>query len=150
LAFADDSEGGVMSLEQLFQSVEAGLLNFGRRLCRDRFAEAREEAERVSEDLRRERAALRRCRDDMGQLRQLVRAHESRASLLASRVESYVYVHDGASAFDHALELDNIRRRLAEDREGLRRALRSERECMDTIRDLERRYDDVQDRLGRR
>src|SRR5262249_17123668 len=111
-----------MSLEQFFHTVEAGLLNFGRRLCRDRFAEIREEAERVSEDLRRERDGLRRCRDDMAQLRQLVRAHEARAALLASRVESYVYVHDGPSAFDHALELDNIRRRLVEDREGLRRA----------------------------
>jgi hypothetical protein len=139
-----------MSLEQLFQTVEAGLLNFGRRLCRDRFAEAREEADRVSEDLRRERAALRRCRDDMAQLRQLVRAHEARADVLASRVESFVYVHDGPSAFDHALELDNIRRRLSEDREGLRRCLRFERECLDTIRDLERRYDELLDRLGRR
>jgi len=139
-----------MSLEQLFQTVEAGLWNFGRRLCRDRFAEVREEAERVGEELRRERAALRRCRDDMAQLRQMVRAHESRASLLASRVESYVYVHDGPSAFDHALELDNIRRRLAEDREGLRRALHFERECLDTIRGLERRYDDLLDRIGRR
>jgi hypothetical protein len=139
-----------MSLEHFFQTVEAGLLNFGRRLCRDRFTEAREEAERVGEELRRERAALRRCRDDMAQLRQLVRAHEARASLLASRVESFVYVHDGPSAFDHALELDNIRRRLAEDREGLRRCLRFERECLDTIRDLERRFDEVHDRLCRR
>ena len=139
-----------MSLEQFFHSVETSLLNFGRRLCRDRFAEAREEAERVTEELRRERAALRRCRDDMAQLRQLVRAHEARADLLASRVESYVYVHDGRSAFDHALELDNIRRRLAEDRENLRRALRFERDCLDTIHDLERRYDDIHDRLARR
>ncbi len=139
-----------MRLEQFFQSVEAGLLNFGRRLCRDRFAELREEADRVSEDLRRERDALRRCRDDMSQLRQLVRAHEARADLLASRVESYIYVHDGRSAFDHALELDNIRRRLAEDREGLRRALRAERESLDAIRELERRFDELHDRLARR
>ncbi len=139
-----------MSLEQLFRSVEMGLWNLGRHLCRDRFGEAREEAERVSEELRRERAALRRCRDDMAQLRQLVRAHEERATLLASRVESFVYVHDGPSAFDHALELDNIRRRLTEDRAGLRRALRFERECLDTIRELEKRYDEVQDRICRR
>jgi hypothetical protein len=139
-----------MSLEQFFHSMEASLLDLGRRLCRDRFAEARDEADRVGDELRRERAALRRCRDDMSQLRQLVRAHEARADLLASRVESYIYVRDGASAFDHALELDSIRRRLAEDREGLRRALRRERECMDSIRDLERRYDDIHDRLARR
>jgi hypothetical protein len=139
-----------MSLEELFHKMEKGLLNFGRQLCRDRAAEARDEAECVSEELRRERAALRRCRDDMAQLRQLVRAHEERATLLASRVESFIYVRDGRSAFDHALELDSMRRRLVEDRAALRRALRFERECLDAIRDLEVRYDALEDRLCRR
>ncbi len=139
-----------MSLEQLFHSVESGLFNFGRNLCRDRKAELRDEADGVGENLRREREMLRRCRDEMAQLRQRVRASESRAALLASRVEAFLYVHDGASAYDHALELDNLRRRLADDREGLRRALRFERECLDAIRDLERRYDELHDKLGRR
>jgi hypothetical protein len=139
-----------MSLEQLFQSVESGLFNFGRNLCRDRRAEAREEAENVGADLRGQRAALRRCRDEMAQLRQRVRASESRASWLASRVESFLYVHDGTSAYDHALELDHIRRRIADDRDELRRALRHERECLDAVRDLERRYDELQDKLSRR
>jgi hypothetical protein len=138
-----------MSLEQLLQSVEAGLFNIGRRLCRDRVAEVREATERVNDDLRRERAALRRCRDEMSQLRQRVRANEDRAAVLASRVESFLYVHDGGSAFDHALELDHTRRRLTEDREGLRQALRFERDCLETVRDLERRYNDLQDKLGR-
>jgi hypothetical protein len=146
----DESEGGAMSLEQLFQSVESGLFNFGRNLCRDRHAEVREEADGVSERLRRERAALRRCRDEMALLRQRVRAGEERASLLASRVESFLYVHDGSSAYDHALELDHIRRRIADDRDGLRRALRFERECLEAVRDLERRYDELQDQLSRR
>jgi hypothetical protein len=147
---ADSSEGGVMSLEQIFQSVESGLFNFGRNLCRDRRAEVREEAEEVGEKLRRERAALRRCRDEMAQLRQRVRANEERGALLASRVESFLYVHDGTSAYDHALELDNARRRIADDREGLRRALRFERDCLDAIRDLEKCYDELQDKLSRR
>jgi predicted nucleic acid-binding Zn-ribbon protein len=146
----DESEGDLMSLEQLFQSVESGLFNLGRNLCRDRHAEAREEAEGVGEKLRRERGALRNCRDEMAQLRQRVRAAEERAALLASRVESFLYVHDGSSAYDHALELDHIRRRIADDRDGLRRALRFERECLDAIRDLEKRYDDLQDKLSRR
>jgi len=139
-----------MSLENLFVSAETGLFNIGRRLCRDRVGEVREEADGVSEDLRRERAALRDCRDDMAQLRQRVRANESRAALLASRVESFLYVHDGSSAFDHALELDQTRRRTLEDREKLRQALRCERECLDVIRDLEQRYDQLQDQLSRR
>jgi predicted nucleic acid-binding Zn-ribbon protein len=138
-----------MSLEQIFQSVESGLFNFGKQLCRDRVAEVREEADGVGEELRRERAALRRCRDEMAELRQRVRASESRAAVLASRVQSFLYVHDGSSAFDHALELDRIRRRLGEDRDDLRRALRFERDCLDTIRDLERRYNELQDQLSR-
>jgi hypothetical protein len=138
-----------MSLERLFQSVESGLFNFGRQLCRDRQGEVRDEADEVGEALRRERAALRRCRDEMAQLRQRVRAQEVRADLLASRVESFIFVHDGASAFDHALELDNIRRRLADDRESLRRALRFEGETLELIRELERRYNELQDKLGR-
>jgi hypothetical protein len=143
-------EGGVMSLEHIFQSVERGLFNFGRQLCRDRTAEVRDQAESVNEELRCERANLRRCHDEMSQLRQRVRAQEDRAGLLASRVESFLYVHDGDSAFDHALELDNIRRRLAEDRDGLRRALRLERDCLAAIRQLERRYNELADQLSRR
>ncbi len=139
-----------MSLENLFVSVESGLFNIGRRLCRDRVGEVREEANDVSDDLRNERAALRQCRDEMAQLRQRVRANESRAALLASRVESYLYVHDGSSAFDHALELDQTRRRLSEDRDKLRQSLRAEREALDAIRDLEQRYDQLQDQLSRR
>ncbi len=139
-----------MSLEQLFQSVESGLFNFGKQLCRDRRAEVRDEADGVSEELRRRREELRRCRDDMAQLRQRVRANESRATVLASRVQSFLYVHDGPSAFDHALELDHTRRRITEDRDELRRSLRFERDCLDVIRDLQRRYDDLQDRLSRR
>jgi hypothetical protein len=140
----------MMSLEQLFQSVETGLFNFGQRLCRDARAELREEAERVGDELRRRRAELRRCRDAMSALRQRVRADEARAALLASRIESFVYVHDGPSAYDHALELDNTRRRVAEDRDQLRRSLRVERDCLDALRELEQRYDEVQDQLGRR
>ena len=139
-----------MSLENLFVSVETGLYNIGRRLCRDQAAEVREEANGVSDELRQERAGLRRCRDEMAQLRQRVRANEARAALLASRVESFLYVHDGSSAFDHALELDQTRRRLFEDREKLRRALRDEGDCLAAIRDLERRYDQLQDQLCRR
>jgi hypothetical protein len=139
-----------MSLEHLFHSVETGLLNFGRHLCRDRVAEVREEADGVGEDLRRERVALRRCRDEMAQLRQRVRANEARAATLASRIESFLYVHDGPSAYDHALELDGIRRRVAEDRNELRRALRCERVSLDLIRELEQRYDELQDKLSRR
>jgi hypothetical protein len=139
-----------MSLEQLFQSVETGLFNFGRQLCRDRRAELRDEAEAASNDLRREREALRRCRDEMAELRQRVRAHEAGAAYLASRVESYVYVHDGPSAYDHALRLDNTRRRLVEDRAALRQALRDERDHLEAIRALERRYDEVQDQFSRR
>jgi hypothetical protein len=139
-----------MSLEQLLQSVETGLFNFGRRLCRDRRAELREQSDAVSNDLRREREALRRCRDEMSELRQRVRANEAGSAYLASRVESYVYVHDGPSAYDHAMRLDNTRRRLVEDRTALRRALRDERDHLDAIRELERRYDELQDQLSRR
>ena len=58
--------------------------------------------------------------------------------------------HDGTSAYDHALELDSLRRRLADDRDGLRRALAVEREALRTIRDLERHYNELHDRLSRR
>jgi hypothetical protein len=139
-----------MSLEQLFQSVETGLYNFGRQLCRDQRAELRGEADSVADDLRRERAALRRCRDEMAELRQRVRQQEAGAAYLASRIESYVYVHDGPSAYDHAMQLDNLRRKLVEDRAALRRALRDERDCLDAIRELERQYNELQDKLSRR
>jgi len=136
-----------MSLENFFHSMEMGLVNFGRRLCRDPRADLRDAVEEVQKQLHREREILRRCQEKMAELRQRVRASEERAALLGSRIESFLYVQDSASAYDHALELDNTRRRLADDREGLRRALRVERECLDLIRGLERRYDELQMQL---
>ena len=78
-----------------------------------------------------------------------MRANEERAALLGLRVESFLYVRDEVSAYDHALELDNTRRRLTEDREGLRRALKVERECLDLIRELERLVDELHEKLNR-
>jgi hypothetical protein len=150
LTIGNVQEDEVMTLEQLLRSVEAGLFNFGRRLCTDRHAEARDEADRVADELRQEQGALHRCREEMAHLRQRVRANEDRATLLTSRVESFVYVHDGRSAYDHALELEKTRQRLADDRKGLRRALARERDYLDAIRELERRSDELHEQLSRR
>jgi hypothetical protein len=139
-----------MSLEQLFQSVESRLYDFGRRLCKDPLAEAREEAEQVAAALRDRQAALRRCREELAELRCRVKLHEAKAALLASRVESYVHVYDGSKAFQHALELDDLRRGLADDRAGLRQALRREGAYLERIRELEKRLGELQDKLCRK
>jgi hypothetical protein len=139
-----------MSLEHLFHSVESKLFDFGRRLCKEPFAEVREEADGLADTLRGRRAALARCRDEMAALRHRVKANEARTALLSSRVESYLYVSDGPNAFKLALELDDLRRSLAADRQRLREALQVERRCLDDVGDLESRLDDLRDKLCRR
>ena len=140
----------MMSLERLFHSVESRLYHFGRRLCRDPLAEVREEADEVAEALEQRRTALHRCREEMAELRGRLKTNEARAGLLASRVESYLHVHDGPTAWQYALELDNLRRSLGEDRQRLRQALQVERDCLERIRALESRLGELQDKLCRR
>jgi hypothetical protein len=136
-----------MTLEHLFQKVESRLYDLGRWLCRNPLAEVREEADEVVEALERRRDRLYRCREELAELRRRVRAHEDRAALLASRVESFVHVYDGGNAFQHALDLDDLRRSLTRDRERLRKALREEGAHLDRIRELEQRLGELQDKL---
>jgi chromosome segregation ATPase len=137
-----------MGLEQMFHSVESQLFNLGRRLWRDPLAEVREEAEQINASLQRKHNRLRRCQEELIELRAQVKSSEAQAALLASRVESFVYVYDGRSAWQHALELDGVRRQLAQHRQRLREVLQVERECLDGIHELEKRLDDLDRNLS--
>ena len=72
----------------------------------------------------------------MADLRLQVKAHEARAALLTSHVQSYLYVHDGPAAWKRVLELDEVRQRLADYRQQLRQALQEERRHLDDLRHL--------------
>jgi hypothetical protein len=126
-----------MSLEQLFRRVESHLFNFGQQIYLDRTVELLDEEHDLSAELFREEAALQAVREEMHESRQRLRQTEAEAAHLASRVETYLHVHDGPNAYQHAMRLDEARRNIAGDRVSLRRALRRERDHLERIDELE-------------
>jgi hypothetical protein len=131
-------------LTQLVQTVEGGICRLGRKLCNeDPLAELREEANHLSEELQRRRAALERNRVLSGAVaRRLARA-EVNAALLVSRVETYVHVGDAANAWQHALELDHVRHAIRRDRAQLRQHEEISRRHQTHLRQIEGQLADV-------
>lgn len=106
-----------MSLERLFQKVECDLYNLGKRLWSDAPAEVpTDEAERLAADLQRAYDALSRCRGAATEARRRIAGNEIRAALLASQVETLLAAGDRESAWERALELDQVRHYLTADR----------------------------------
>jgi hypothetical protein len=136
-----------MSLEQLFHRVESHLYNIGQQIYRDHTAELLDEEHELSAELVREEASLQAVRDEMQESRQRLKQTEAEAAHLASRVETYLHVHDGPNAYQHAMRLDDARRTIAGDRVSLRRALRRERDHLERIDELEARLKTIRARL---
>lgn len=121
-----------MGFEQFFHAVESRLFALGRRLCTSQATAAGEGAD----ELGRLEDDLRGCREEMAEVRRRLKGREARMPLLAAHVQSFVYVHDGPRAWQHALELDDIRRGISGDRHEMRRLLQRERELLDGVHEL--------------
>ncbi len=111
-----------MSFETLVHKVECELYNLGKRLLDDTPAPARpvepvsEEAERAAAELQRAYDALSRCRTAATEARRRIAANEIKAALLSSQVETLLRTGDRQSAWEQALELDQVRQYLTADR----------------------------------
>jgi hypothetical protein len=109
-----------MSLEEFVRRVERRVCDLGWRLMP---AAARnwwtDETERLSDELNKQQVQAQRRRVAARQIRARLAENEVREAVLASQVETYVHTREQARAYELALELDQVRRQLAEDRARL-------------------------------
>lgn len=137
-----------MILEQLIQKMEARVFDLGRHFwCGDPAGELEEQAEALCDKLQRQHAALHENRARVEELRTRLLHQEKRAAYLAARVQTYVHVGDQVKAWQHALELDQVRRGLHEDRPRLRQLILACRDHEGRVEHLERSLTAIQERL---
>jgi chromosome segregation ATPase len=137
-----------MSLEQLFQSMERRVFDLGRKLWPSDPAIAwREEAEELSRELHDRQTALDKKRHEAKTLRLHVLKQEVRATMMASQIESCVFTGDQAKAWEHALELDQTREALQQERQQLSSVESVCRHLERAIHHRERRLAVLQDKL---
>src|SRR5262249_54667923 len=137
-----------MSLEQLVQRLEKQVVDLGKRFVPGAAqARYREEAARLSQAVDEHEAHARHFRDSVQRMRARISEDEVREVVLASQVDAYVHTKDQAKAYPLALELEEVRRRLAEDRSRLPCDQKAYRMHRDRIAELERRLEKVQRKL---
>jgi hypothetical protein len=109
-----------MSLEELARRVETRVLALSKRLWPgDHRMEWRDEMERLCIKLNHHASRAAHYREMVDRLRARLAENEVREAMLASRIETYVHICDQASAYRDALEFDQVRRQLTEDRARL-------------------------------
>jgi hypothetical protein len=124
-----------MRVDEFLQTLESQLQAWTAGLWRgESLPRLREEAARLEREVRQRTEVLERHYRGLEGLRQRVAAAEGRASLLTEWVQTYLRVADRATAWHYALELDHLRRDLAQDRSRLEV---SERIYRDSAADLE-------------
>jgi len=137
-----------MILERLIQRVELRVFDLGRRFWGDDpYRELSEQAEELSEALRRQHATLTRCQEAAEELRTRLASKEKQAVRLAARVQTYLHVGDRANAWQCALELDQVRHSLHEERPQLRRHLLACRYHQAQMTHLQRSLASIQEKL---
>ena len=142
---------GEMSLEQLVHHVESRLVGLGRRLLRpDPRTQLQEEIDEVLDELRQRRQALARSVQERDAARRRLSDNQTAAVLLPSQIESCVRQGRADQAWKYALELDEARRALAEDRDALPRLDQTCWSLDFLIRQLERRLARLRDKLPAR
>jgi chromosome segregation ATPase len=140
-----------MKLEDLVHRVEKRLVDMGKRLLPGGAEAAwREEAERLHAELSEHSAHALHFRQAVEQLRTRLVENEVREAMLASEVETYVHTRDRAKAYQQAIELDHVRRQLAEDRARLPCEEKAYQMHRERIRDLERRLTELERKLKTR
>jgi hypothetical protein len=140
-----------MTLEQLVQRVETRLLDLSRRLWKpDPLGPFREEVAGAADEVRRHRATLTRCQDDLAETRRRLTYNQTAVALLTSRIEACLQKGTPERAWQYALELDKLRKAAAEDQALLPK---QEQACWSLefkLRQLERRLTVLQEELAGR
>jgi hypothetical protein len=137
-----------MSLEEIARRVETQVFAISTRLWpRDRRMEWRDELERLGNELNQHASRAAHYRDVVAFLRARIAENEVREAVLASRIETYVHIQDQTTAYRDALQLDEIRRQLADDRARLPGEAKAQRFHQARAAALEQRMAELEDKL---
>jgi hypothetical protein len=140
-----------VKLEEFVHTVESRVYALGKRFWpSDPRSEWRDDIERLSTQLNQHAHRAMHYRDALDQTRARIADNEVREAVLASHVETYIHIGDQATAYRQALELDQVRHQLGEDRARLpidEKAYRFHRARLD---ELERRLAEVEAKLQAR
>jgi chromosome segregation ATPase len=107
----------------------------------------REKSDRLKRDLRQRYPLLVRHRAVIGGLRRRIEEGEQRVQRLADRIEIFSHVADHATAWRHALELEQTRKTLARDRAKCERLEQAYQEHLADVDRLKDRLADLQEKL---
>ena len=137
-----------MSLEQLVHRWEQHVVDLGKRFVPGA-AEAkwREEAERLSQAISEHESHASHFFDAAKQVRGRIAENEVREAVLASQVEAYIHTKEQAKAYPLALELEEVRRQLTEDRARLPCDQKAYEMHRARITELDRRLAEVERKL---
>jgi hypothetical protein len=140
-----------MSLEQIVHRLEQRVVDLGKKLVPGAAeAQWREEAERLSQAIEEHEAHAQHFSDSTKQARSRISENEVREAVLASQVETFVHTKEQGRAFPLALELEDVRRQLSDDRTRLPCDQKAYHMHRERIAELQRRLAEVQCKLRNR
>lgn len=138
-----------MSLEKIVYTVEQGLRDLAEQLTGNAGVRAQleQEEQRLGQELETLCRGLRQWQKELTTTQRRLGENQPAAGLLPSRIQECVTQGDGPQAYKMALELDRIRREIAEDEE---KQPRQEQTCWSLqfrVRQLLRRREEVRQKL---
>jgi hypothetical protein len=109
-----------MELEKILQNVESRLVQAGHALWQpDAKAAMRDEADLLSDDLRKRHEALQKAKAEQTFLQRNIGENENAAQVLTGHIQTCLTCGHGDQAWTFAMKLDQIRQALAADRARL-------------------------------
>jgi hypothetical protein len=140
-----------MRLEEIVHRVEARLFGLGRvAIQADAASDVGEEIDLTQADRSQLVAELERAQAQRDEVQQRLNERQAQAALLPSLVESSFRRGKAAQAMRQALELDRLRRDIADDQQALPR-LEQACWCLEfRLRQLDRRLERLRDSLTQR
>lgn len=136
-------------LEQLIYSVESGLKDLGRRLLQpDAYEQLLDQIDCLSIQMQQRGAELTCSQRELASVKRRLRDNPPAAALLHSRIETMLSKGQAEQAWRVALELDQLRRSLADDEENCPRL---EQRCWSLhfhVRQLQRRLNRLLEQLS--
>lgn len=137
-----------MALERFVHRLESRMAQLGKLLCpADPREQLLEEIEELSRELQTHQAALIRSQKDCDETRQRLADNEALVAMLPSRVEVAMRRGENARAFQHALQLDEVRKILDHDRTRLPQLEQTVWSLQFLVRQLTRRLARLQEQL---
>jgi hypothetical protein len=137
-----------MTLEKIVYSLEEQLRLLGRQLLSaDPLAPVHEQIERLNEDERTLERGLKSWQLDLVAAQKSLNDRQIAAALLTNRIEACVNQGQGPDAYRLALDLDLLRKKIAEESELLPRLEQTCWSLQFRIRQLRRQRDELRKKL---